>query len=79
MQENNINYLQSNLKKSYILKVENQLEKYIARNEEGDLFPTVLIKASVFDDKSEAEKIANQLSSDNQQIQVLEIQDRSMW
>lgn len=76
---NHINNLKSNIDKSYILKSGNQQEKYITKTKDGKYFPDALINAVIFQDKQQAEDVAQMLNTNGQQVSVLEIQDRTKW
>lgn len=79
MFSNHLNQPQSNIEKSYILKSKTGLEKYIAKARDGTYYLSILTEAETFENKNEAESVANMLKNNNQQVEVLEIQDRTRW
>ncbi|WHH59254.1 hypothetical protein [Petroclostridium sp. X23] len=74
-----INPKQSNIQMSYIIKSKVDHERYVSKSNDGNYFLSTLTKVYPFDNEQEANKVANMLNNDSQEVEVLQIQNRTMW
>jgi len=79
MQSNHINKTKANIDKSYIIKSNSGIEKYISKTEDGQFIPSELTKAAIFENRREAEQVANILEQNGHSVEIMEIQNRTRW
>jgi|GEM_PF-2474944 len=79
MQKNFINPRQANIDKSYILKVQKELEKYIEKTSDGKYVPSQLINATIFENYEKAKQVADMLNQEGHDIEIVEVQNRTRW
>ncbi|MGE4282738.1 MAG: hypothetical protein AB7G87_03375 [Clostridia bacterium] len=79
MFNNHIQQTQSNIQTSYIIKSTINLEKYVSKKSDGNYYLSTLTKVQPFSSKQEAQRVAEILNGNNEQVEILEIQNRTMW